>query len=134
MKVVLDTNVLLAGVATHGLCESVVALILRDHTLVLSEYILDEFEEHYIGKFKATAEHANAAAKTFRRQSKVVEPAHIAMTNCNDPDDLPILGTAKAGQATYLVTGDQGLLDLVNFEGIPIVAPREFYELIRDKS
>jgi len=29
--VVLDTNVLLAGLATHGLCEALLKLVYRDH-------------------------------------------------------------------------------------------------------
>lgn len=134
MRVVLDTNVLLAGVATHGLCESVVALTLRDHTLLLSEHILSEFKKHYVDKFKATQEQASAGEITLRNHCEIIEPAMVTASECDDPDDLPVLGTAKAGQAEYLVTGDQGLLKLDNFEGIPIVGPRTFYELIRDKS
>ena len=42
MRVVLDTNVLLAGLATHGLCEALLKIVYRDHTVILSEHILDE--------------------------------------------------------------------------------------------
>jgi predicted nucleic acid-binding protein len=38
--VVLDTNVLLAAIATHGLCQALVTLVFRDHAVILSEYIL----------------------------------------------------------------------------------------------
>jgi uncharacterized protein len=134
VKVVLDTNVLLAGVATHGLCESVVALTLRDHKLLLSDYILSEFEEHYVDKFKATTEQASAAAKTLRSQSQIVEPRSVLPDVCDDLDDLPVLGTAEAAQAEYLVTGDQGLLQIGNYKGTSIVTPRDFYDLIRDRA
>ena len=45
---------LLAGIATCGLCEGILAIAFRDHSVILSEYILDELAEHYVGKFKAT--------------------------------------------------------------------------------
>ena len=54
MRVVLDTNVLLAGFATHGLCEALLKIVYRDHSVLLSEYILDEVSRHFSGKFKAT--------------------------------------------------------------------------------
>jgi predicted nucleic acid-binding protein len=56
----------------------------------------------------------------------------VAADACRDPDDLPVLGTSVAGQADYLVTGDQDLLTLRSFHGVAIVSPREFYEVIRD--
>jgi predicted nucleic acid-binding protein len=52
--VVLDTNVLLAGFATHGLCEALLKIVYRDHSVILSEHILDEVSRHFSGKFKAT--------------------------------------------------------------------------------
>jgi predicted nucleic acid-binding protein len=42
-----------------------------------------------------------------------------------------VLGTAVAGQADYLVTGDKQLLELGNYQGIPILSPREFYDRVR---
>jgi predicted nucleic acid-binding protein len=40
VRVVLDTNVLLAAIATHGLCQALVTLVFRDHVVMLSEHIL----------------------------------------------------------------------------------------------
>jgi predicted nucleic acid-binding protein len=48
-----------------------------------------------------------------------------------DKDDLPVLGTAIAGEATCIVTGDQDLLTLRRFRGIDIVNPRTFYDRLR---
>lgn len=129
MRVVLDTNVLLAGIATHGLCEAVVAICFRDHSVVISDHILNELAEHYIDKFKASAEQAAAVVRTFRKQCQVVVPAYVLPDACDDADDLPVLGTAAAGQAECLVTGDKQLLDLGKYGEIPILAPRQFYEL-----
>jgi predicted nucleic acid-binding protein len=48
--------------------------------------------------------------------------------SCRDPDDLPVLGTAVAGNANVLVTGDDDLLTLREFQGMAILSPREFHD------
>lgn len=132
MKVVLDSNVLLAGVATHGLCEALLALCYGRHTVVLSEYILDEVHRQYSAKFKATDEIAAKVAATLRSQSDIVHPHPVDKDACKDPDDLPVLGTALSAGADALVTGDKALLKLREFRGIPILSPRVFYEMVRE--
>ncbi|MCH8839295.1 MAG: putative toxin-antitoxin system toxin component, PIN family [Planctomycetes bacterium] len=131
MRVVLDTNVLLAGIATHGLCEGLVMLAFRDHAVVLSEHILGEVARHYVGKFKATAQQAEHVVAVLRSQGEMIEPVAVPAEACDDADDLPVLGTALAAKAECLVTGDQGLLKLASYEGIPILSPRVFYDRIR---
>ena len=52
MRVVLDTNVLLAASATRGLCELVLSECVQHHSIIISEPILTEFRDHLVGKFK----------------------------------------------------------------------------------
>ena len=54
-----------------------------------------------------------------------------AKLGCRDPDDDKILETALMGDADCLVTGDQDLLEMSSFGGIPIVSPVTFLELHR---
>ena len=49
----------------------------------------------------------------------------LAQPVCRDPDDDAVLALARAAQADLIVSGDQGLLVLEQFEGVPIVTPRE---------
>ena len=47
-----------------------------------------------------------------------------------DPDDNPIIATAIAGDASYLVSGDKGdLLALEKVQGVQIITARAFVEL-----
>jgi uncharacterized protein len=131
LRIVLDTNVLLAGIATHGMCEGLLTLCYRDHTVVLSEHILAELHEHYVGKFTATDHEAALVVGALRKQSEVVVPATIPSDAFVDADDLPVLGTAIVGQVDYLVTGDKQLQELGEYQKMPIVSPRQFYELLR---
>jgi putative PIN family toxin of toxin-antitoxin system len=52
------------------------------------------------------------------------------VTACRDPDDDKFLEVAVNGSATHLVTGDQDLLALHPFRGIPILSPADFLALI----
>ena len=61
----------------------------------------------------------------------MVDPAPVSPDAFADADDLPVLGTAVAAQADCLITGDKKLLALGDYQGIPILSPREFYERVR---
>ncbi len=45
-----------------------------------------------------------------------------------DPNDNRVLECALSGAADVVVTGDQDVLRLGAFRGIPLVSPREFLE------
>ena len=44
MKILLDTDVLVAAFATRGFCLDVLQLVLAEHRLLVGETILDELE------------------------------------------------------------------------------------------
>jgi putative PIN family toxin of toxin-antitoxin system len=131
--VVLDTNVLLAGMLTRGLCEALLDACTGSGSCVVatSDFILSEFAKHAGGKFRLTPEEVSEAVAFLRRRCEVVEPAAVPSDLCDDPDDLPVLGTAVAARADALVTGDAGLLRCKQVGGIPVVSPRAFYESLR---
>ncbi len=45
---------------------------------------------------------------------------------CRDPDDDKVLETALMGDAECVVTGDNDLLAMSPFPGIPVLTPAEF--------
>ena len=124
-----DTNVLLAASISPGLCEKVFVHCLKQHTLVISQPILDEFVRHLSGKFRDQAgDSLETALATFHIISLKVEPVPLPGDTCRDANDIMVLGTAIAGHADYIITGDKDLLDLREFKGIPIVSPRQFHD------
>ena len=52
------------------------------------------------------------------------------VTDCRDPRDNKFLELAISGQASYIISGDQDLLILNPFRGIPIVTPQAFLALV----
>ncbi len=125
MKVVLDTNVLLAAFAFGGVCNSILQECLANHRIILSEHILNEFSRHLSGKFGHSQADTKQRLDFLREVAQIVELDNIT-DGCRDKDDLPVLGTLTAGQADCLVTGDKDLLVLRQFKGLPILSPRQF--------
>ena len=128
MKVVLDTNVLLSALAARGLCDAVLQGCLAAHELVLSDMILQEVLKHLPSKFKLPPAHAEEIVAFLRSQATIVTPVPVSPDACRDSSDLEVLGTAVAGQAECLVSGDEDLLVLKRYRGIEILSPRAFHD------
>ena len=47
-----------------------------------------------------------------------------------DPDDDIVIATALATNANVIVSGDQHLLNLGDYDGIPMMTPRSFLQLL----
>jgi putative PIN family toxin of toxin-antitoxin system len=50
-------------------------------------------------------------------------------TICSDSDDNKFLELAVSGMAQYIITGDNDLLIIDTYQGIPIINPAEFLAL-----
>jgi putative PIN family toxin of toxin-antitoxin system len=136
VRVVLDANVLLAGVFTRGVCELVLDACWENAPTIVvvgSEFLLGEFAGNAESKFGVPRDKAMEETDLLRRRMEIVEPGDVPADACRDKGDLPILGTAEAGAADFLITGDRDLLDPQSFRGIPILSPREFYDYLVDK-
>ena len=48
----------------------------------------------------------------------------------DDPNDDTIIATAVVAGADYLVTGDRDLLVLDHYQGVAILTPRQFLDMI----
>lgn len=127
MRLVLDTNVLIAAVVADGLCRDLIRRRLEPHTLITSQVLLDELREKLVEKFAVKAKDI-PFLRAYEARAEFVEPAHLDAKLCRDPDDLAVLGTAIAGKADCIITGDDDLLVLVEYQGISILTPRQWLE------
>jgi len=132
--VVLDTNVLLSGIAYPASVPGRIIGAWRHGALevVLSAFILDELRRVLP---RLTHRHALTAAEiedlvdSLSIQAKVIEPAPAAEPALTDINDAPVLGTLIAAlhqsRADALITGDKALLALA--DRCPIRSPAEFW-------
>jgi uncharacterized protein len=132
VKIVLDTNVIIAAFAARGLCAEVFELCVLEHNVYLSEFILNECVEKFQDKIKLPSKKAKEVISYLRTVSEIIEPIPIAEEVFEDPDDLPVLGTAVSAKADVLVTGDKVLLSLQKIQKTKIVSPRGLWELLRN--
>ena len=66
-----------------------------------------------------------SALAEVRQLAEVIEPPPLAQPVCRDPDDDEVLALAIAAQVDLIISGDDDLLVLQAFEGIPIVNPAQ---------
>ena len=127
MRLVLDTNVLIAAFVSRGSCTELFEHCARMHELFTSLFILDELSQKLVAKIGASRAEARAVTRLLRSRCEVVLPVVVEPHVCRDPDDLPVLGTALAAHARALVTGDRDLLALRRHGRVRILAPRDFW-------
>lgn len=134
LRVVLDTNVLLSGLAYPASVPGKIMAAWRHGSLevLLFDYILDELRRvlprlaHRHGLSPAEMEDV---VDILAIQAEMVEPSPDAAPALRDAADQPVLGTLiaglQAGSVDYLVTGDKDLLALAGT--YPIVTPATFW-------
>lgn len=134
MRVCLDTNVLIAAFATRGLCTDVVRTVLSEHELVLGESILVEFRRVLKQKFRLPQDRIDAAIAVFEGIPVIPKPKAPSDLKIRDAADRWILATAVLGESDVLVTGDADLLTIAKKAPVPILSPRDFWEMLRESS
>ncbi len=131
MRVVLDTNVIIAAFATRGLCADVFEVCLEGHSVVISEHILSEVKEKLTKKIHLPQNIALSVIDYLKGAAEIVEPVKINESVCRDRDDIKIIGAALSGNAGFIITGDSDLLTLKKYREIKIVTPREFWNNLK---
>lgn len=133
MKIVLDTSVIISAFATRGLCSDTLELCLAKHKIVISHFILQEVHHALTNKLKLPHSTADNIQSFLSSEAEIINPVHISNDACRDKNDLKILGTAVGGKTDAMITGDNDLLILKEFNVIPILSPRQFWNLIKEK-
>ncbi len=135
LVVVLDTSVWISGVFFR---RSIPARVLRawlNHRfeIVVNSETMAELERKLrekvaeFGADPALAEEWVAYVKTFAR---VVSVTGVTDGICRDSDDDKFLDAALNGRATYIVSSDHDLQVLGEYQGVKVLSPREFAELL----
>ena len=130
VRVVLDTNVLVSGLAYPAGNPGRILAAWRQGgvQVVLSRYILDEMVRVLprLKRITLSPVEIRDLADSFMFLADVVEPDGEREPALRDEADQLVLATWRAGRADYLVTGDKDLLALAG--RYPVVTPAEFWE------
>ena len=127
MRIVPDTNILVsAEISDRGAVNQLLRILIAAHYIVLSDAILNELTRILSARFGYSNEAVSEVIARLTVGAEIVEPTTFDRQICRDPDDDAILGTAVAGNADCIVTGDRDLLVLEQFEGVDIIPPSDF--------
>ncbi len=138
LRAVLDANVLASAfIRPQGPSGRILRGFLekRSFELVLSSLILQEFRRVlYYPRLRkeldCTDEEIEVRVAALGILADLAEGEIDVKAVKEDPDDDKYLAAALLGRAGFVVSGDHHLLDLVEFQGVRIVKPRPFLEIL----
>ena len=134
MKVVLDTNVWISAWLWRGLPNKLIHLARnKEIQICISESLLAELVNTL--SYKKLQQKIQSLNLT--KEQLLIGTSEITciypITNLNvpelrDPDDNVVLATAIAANAEVIITGDQDLLVLREYQNIQIMTAKDFLE------
>lgn len=134
MRVFLDTNVLVSGFATRGLCADVIRLVLAEHQVIIADVVLNELKRVLKHKIQLPGEQIQEILAFLESQTVQPKPRSPSPIPVRDEDDQWVLASALAAKADVLVTGDKDLLDVADeVRNLTITDPRGFWNLAKKR-
>ena len=128
MRLLLDTNVLVAAFVARGVCSELLEHCVRHHVVISSRPLLDELEDVLTQKFHQRAVDARGAIRLLGGTFTLVTRDALESPVCRDRDDDIVLATGLAGECAAILSGDLDLLVLDPFRGMRVVAPSAFWK------
>ena len=138
MKITTDTNILVSGTFWRGDSARILKMIDNGEIeLILSEELIEEYKDvinrdEIIGKIKNKNLILNKAIVKILKDATIVEPRKKLNIVIEDPDDNMVLECAIEGKSDYIITNDNHLLKLKEYQGIKILTPEEFLRILRE--
>jgi putative PIN family toxin of toxin-antitoxin system len=131
MRVVLDSNVVVAAFATRGICSVLFEYCIENDEVVLCNEILVEIERALVKKVGVPKAVVRDITAYLRDHVEVLKPEPVERAVRRDRSDLPVLGVASSWRCGYIITGDADLLALGELGGVEIISPRMYWQKIR---
>jgi uncharacterized protein len=128
MKIVLDTNVVVAGLLSpFGPCAEIVRMVSSGEvTLCFDALILAEYREVLDrSKFEFDKDRVAALLDHIEHRGRIVASSPLSHS-LPDPDDEPFLKVAITGKAVCLVTGNASHFPPKLCQGWKVLSPSEF--------
>jgi hypothetical protein len=131
MLLVIDSNVLISAAIFKGsIPDRLFRIAMQNHTILFSAFTYIELIKT-LNRPKLTKYISRRKREAFlvqvKRFATFVSPLET-ITVCRDPKDNKFLELALSGKADCIISGDEDLLILNPFRGIPILTANEFLD------
>lgn len=129
MSIVIDSNVWISALVFGGRPRRVFERCVQEGVqIVLSAELMTETRRILGEKFVEFLQDYEDLLVVLQNNIVVIKLGERTITASRDPDDNLVLETAVAGAAHFVVSGDNDLLVLRDFESIRIITPAQFME------
>src|SRR4030042_3717446 len=116
MKLVLDSNIIVAAYAGRGLCNSLFELCLDRYSVIISDFILVEVRRTLHTKLKMPTKNVQIIIDYLKEFCILSVYEKLKENICRDKNDNDIIALALSNNAEYLITGDKDLLVLKKYK------------------
>ena len=132
MEITVDTNFLISATqwdysVAHKL---LIKMIEKNVYIFTTKDVLQEFSEVLERDFQYLSEEIAEIVEKVMAFVILIETKIKIYAVKDDPDDNKILECAVDSNSQYIITYDQHLLNLKEFQGIKIMTPEEFLRII----
>lgn len=127
MRIFLDANILFSGALPQSRMRAFLDFLCRECECITNAYAVEEARRNLQRKFPAALRQLEPLVKKCELIPAVKTDLKINLAS----KDLPILGGAVAGQAKYLLTGDEndfGKFFGETIAGVKVVSPKMLAE------
>jgi uncharacterized protein len=133
MKIILDTNVFFSAYAFNNKVLALVNHCMEHYDIYSSEAILHELKVKFLdGRMAKVAKNFEIERAIsfieFLEKKSVILKTKTQINISRDKSDNMFLELAHEMQAHFIITGDQDLLVIKNFEKTKIYKPSEFIQ------
>ncbi|MBI2358534.1 MAG: putative toxin-antitoxin system toxin component, PIN family [Deltaproteobacteria bacterium] len=133
VRLVLDSNVWISGLLWTGIPHQIIrGAEAGDFVPVTIPAIMDEVREalsrpKFAPRIAALNTSVGELMESLLSIVEVIHEPRLEPVIPQDPDDDKILACAVASRAQWIVSGDNHLLALRRYRGIPIGTPKQFW-------
>ncbi len=133
IKVVLDTNIYISGILFTGNPRIILDLAIKGRIKVcISSDIITEIKDVLSRKkFGFPTEIIETIIREIESVTTLITPSKKYKVVSRDNDDNIIIDCAAEAHVDYIITGDNDLLSLNNYNAIRIINPAEFIEMYK---
>jgi len=137
LRVVLDTNVLISATFWKGSSRKVLDACMKEKIRVVTSLgIIEEFIQTLARetKFKATEHDITRYRNKILEKSDMIFPKERIQIVKKDVTDNKVLECAVEGNANYVISRDNHLLDIKKYRGIKTITPERMIRILENLS